>query len=108
MGKEVLNVPLAVLVDAQAAWAGIADALDGVWRQVGKSPTAGFSAAVRGAVTAFQDTWIDEIKGLGDQAQRHGEAIRAARDNFGVVDSEQADRIREMLPWSYHDKSVTL
>lgn len=97
-----LDVPFAVLREAQEKWDAGADKLDGAWRRLHKAETAGLSSAVVAAIDAFRDPWVDEVKATGLQAQGYADEIRAFNLQLVHTDAAQAEKVRSLLPWAEH------
>ena len=102
-----LAVPYDVLQEAKRKWDEAADELDGNWRRLSKASTDGFSTRVAAAVEAFREPWVDEIKGAGEQAQGYSEEIVFFRNWLVLADEAEAERIRSILPWAYHDAEIS-
>lgn len=101
-----LAVPPAVLRETKATWDDGADELDGAWRRLHKTGTAGFSSEVAAAVLAFREPWVDELKAAGLQAQGYSDAIVLFLGSAVLADDEQAERLRSLLPWSQQDAAI--
>lgn len=101
-----LEVPFAVLQTARAEWDQAADGLDGSWRGLHRTETTGFSAAVEAAVVAFREEWVDEIKLSAERAQACSDEIVFFRRQVLLVDVEQAEQVRSLLPWAQRDAAI--
>ena len=101
-----LAVPMAVLEETKAQWDDSADELDGTWRRLHKTGTSGISSEVAAAVLAFREPWVDELKAAGLQAQGHSDAIVLFHGAAVLADTEQAERLRSLLPWSHQDAAI--
>lgn len=101
-----LVVSTAVLREAKAAWDDGADELDGTWRRLHKTGTAGFSSEVAAAVIAFREPWVDELKAAGLQAQGHSDAIVLFQGSVVTADTAEAERLRSLLPWAQRDAAI--
>lgn len=96
-----LAVPDGVLAAAKVAWDDAADGLDGAWRRLGKTSTAGFSPAVTAAADAFSDTWMAEIKHRAEDAQEHSDAFVEVGGIIEFADRASAEQARGLLAWTY-------
>lgn len=101
-----LAVSSAVLQQVKGRWDEAADELDGNWRRLHRTSTAGFSSEVAAAVEAFREPWVDEIKASAGQAQGYSDEITVYRGLIIFTDSAQAERVRSLLPWIHHAAEI--
>ncbi|MFC5728848.1 MULTISPECIES: hypothetical protein [Nocardioides] len=101
-----LDVPAHVLQHFKGEWDAAADKLDGAWRRLAKASTDGFAREVVSAVEQFQDAWVEEIKRIAGVAQGNSDAFVLAGDDFAITDRGEAERLRSLLSWGYHDAKI--
>ncbi len=101
-----LDVPPAVLQMAADDWDEVADRLDGAWRRLVRTGTSGLSPEVGAALESFADTWVAELKTMATGAEGNSDAFVQIDGTFQIVDRDQAEHLRSLLSWDYHDATI--
>jgi hypothetical protein len=101
-----LDVPYAVLKAAKQEWDSAADRLDGSFRHLVRASTTSLSPAVTAAVETFRHAWGDELRCCGQRAQGYSDAFYDTGTDFLVTDVAEAELLRSVLPWAYHDARI--
>jgi len=106
MGVTV-DVPPGVLKKARREWDEAAENLDGQWRRLHRVDTGGLSSEVVVAFERYRETWVDELKADHRKAVRFHEALEGVDADFTVTDTQEAERLRDLLPWRYRNATIT-
>jgi hypothetical protein len=101
-----IDVPYEVLEAAKGEWDSAADRLDGSFRRLLRASTGSLSPAVTAAVETSRQRWADELKSCGQQAQGYSDAFYDTGTDFLITDRAEAELIRSVLPWAYHDARI--
>lgn len=48
----------------------------------------------------YIDTWIDTVKSLASQAQRHADALEGAATNYSTAETYVEEDLARLLPWT--------
>ena len=93
--------PLA-LVQAAGEWDDQAEIIRGARKNLvqAEAATASLGRRVAPAADAFLATWVEQIRAHADQAEQHAETLRSSGVSYQVVDAEQVNELRRLLPWN--------
>lgn len=96
-----IEVPPGVLKAARQEWETAADDLDGEWRGLHKLATGNLSPEVAAALETFRENWVDQLKSAHGKAERYSEALSSTETDLTATDRDQAELVRDLLPWVY-------
>ena len=101
-----LDVPPGVLEQAGRAWDDAHDKLTGAGARLDGIVLSGLSTAVEAAVTTFLEVWLGEAAVLSRQASSHSAAFADLDGDLGLSDAAEAERLRSLLPYAFHDAPI--
>jgi hypothetical protein len=88
---------------AATGWRDQAEGLDGPRRNLAQADTGLLGSRVGPAAAAFLTTWEERVRGLGDRAERHADALDATMFDFLLTDTESVQRTQGLLLWQDRD-----
>ena len=93
----------AALRRAATGWRDQSEGLDGPCRNLGRADANLLGSRVGPVAATFLTTWEDRVRALGDQAERHADALDAATYDFLLTDGESVQRTQRLLLWQDRD-----
>ena len=84
---------------AATAWRDQSEGLDGPRRNLAQTDSGLLGSRVGPVAEAFLTTWEARVRALGNQAERHADALDAATYDFLLTDAESVQRTQGLLLW---------
>ena len=101
-----IEVPAGVLRRARREWQEAADDLDDGWRRLHRVSSGRLPREVAVALEAFREYWVDQLKAAHARAEAYRDALALAERDLTTADREQAELVRDRLPWVYRTARI--
>lgn len=90
------------LQSAADTWDDQSESLRGARKRLldAEAAVAALGPRVGPAAALYIDTWINTVKSLAGEAQRHADALEGAASSYATVETYVEEDLARMLPWA--------